>query len=226
MTNALDALWHDLTLLLRSHPWHGIPVGKDAPAIINTYIETVPSDTVKYEIDKRSGFLKVDRPQKYSSICPTLYGFIPQTYCSNAVAELCSERTGRPGIVGDDDPLDICVLSEKVITHGDIIVRAIPIGGFRMIDHGQADDKIIAVMYGDALHSRWTCIEDCPREFVDRLKHYFLTYKDLPGTDERSCEITHIYSHEEACEVIRRARLDYKTRFGRLLAMMEKIGDD
>ncbi|MEI6437290.1 MAG: inorganic pyrophosphatase [Candidatus Omnitrophota bacterium] len=226
MNAELNDLWQDLTLLLRSHPWHGIPVGNDAPMIVNTYIESVPSDTVKYEIDKKSGFLKVDRPQKYSSVCPTLYGFIPQTFCGEAVAGLCQERTGRPNIIGDQDPLDICVLTEKVITHGDIIVRALPIGGFRMIDHGQADDKIIAVMLGDALHSRWTRLEDCPREFVDRLKHYFLTYKDLPGTDERSCEITHIYSHEEACDVIHRARQDYKARFPRLLSMMEKISDD
>ena len=172
MNEDLNSLWQSLALLLRSHPWHGIPIGEDSPNIINTYIETVPSDTVKYEIDKKSGFLKVDRPQKYSSICPTLYGFIPQTYCSTHVADLCRERTGRSSVVGDDDPLDICILTEKVITHGDIIVRAIPIGGFRMIDQGQADDKIIAVMHGDALYSQWNNIEDCPRSFIDRLKHY------------------------------------------------------
>ena len=79
MNNELHTLWRSLSLLLRSHPWHGIPIGQDWPYQINTYIETVPTDTVKYEIDKKSGFLKIDRPQKYSSICPTLYGFIPQT---------------------------------------------------------------------------------------------------------------------------------------------------
>lgn len=226
MNEEIKDLWQNLALLLRSHPWHGIPVGEDVPRTVNTYIETVPSDTVKYEIDKKSGFLKVDRPQKYSSICPTLYGFIPQTYCSTNIAELCRERTGRDYIVGDDDPLDICVLTEKVITHGDIIVRAVPIGGFRMIDQGQADDKIIAVMTGDGLYSQWNNIEDCPRSFIDRLKHYFLTYKDLPGTDDRACEITHIYGREEAREVIRRAREDYKARFGQLAAMMDLVADD
>ncbi len=226
MNEETKDLWQNLALLLRSHPWHGIPVGEDVPRTVNTYIETVPSDTVKYEIDKKSGFLKVDRPQKYSSICPTLYGFIPQTYCSTNIAELCRERTGRDYIVGDDDPLDICVLTEKVITHGDIIVRAVPIGGFRMIDQGQADDKIIAVMTGDGLYSQWNNIEDCPRSFIDRLKHYFLTYKDLPGTDDRACEITHIYGREEAREVIRRAREDYKARFGQLAAMMDLVADD
>ncbi len=226
MTADKNRLWRSLALLLRSHPWHGIPIGEDAPKVVNTYIETVPSDTVKYEIDKKSGFLKVDRPQKYSSICPTLYGFIPQTYCAKNIADFCSERIGRPGIVGDDDPLDICVLTEKVISHGDIIVRAIPIGGFRMIDQGQADDKIIAVMNGDGLYSQWQNIEDCPRAFTDRLKHYFLTYKDLPGADERICEITHVYGREEALEVIRRSRKDYHERFTDLESMMASITDE
>lgn len=226
MTNDFNAMWQNLALLLRSHPWHGIPIGEDSPKMINTYIETVPSDTVKYEIDKKSGFLKVDRPQKYSSICPTLYGFIPQTYCSDNIADLCRERTGRHQIVGDEDPLDICVLTEKVISHGDIIVRAMPIGGFRMIDQGQADDKIIAVMVGDGLYSQWQNIEDCPRAFIDRLRHYFLTYKDLPGTEDRACEITHVYGREEAREVIRRSREDYLARFGQLASMMDAIADD
>lgn len=219
-------LWQSLAYLLRSHPWHGIGIGKDAPEIINTYIETVPTDTVKYEIDKKSGFLKVDRPQKYSSICPTLYGFIPQTYCGKHIAEFCSERIGRPGVVGDDDPLDICILTEKTISHGDIIIRATPIGGFRMIDYGQADDKIIAVMQADGLYSQWQHVSDCPSAFIDRLKHYFLTYKDLPGSDERHCEITHIYDREEALEVIQRARKDYMEKFTHLAGMMQDLQDD
>ena len=226
MDKALNSFWQSMSLLLRSHPWHGIEIGENSPKIVNTYIETVPSDTVKYEIDKKSGYLKVDRPQKYSNICPTLYGFIPQTYCSKNIAELCRERTGRDKIVGDEDPLDICVLTEKVIEHGDIIVKAMPIGGIRMIDGGNADDKIVAVMQGDGLYSQWNNIEDCPRAFTDRLKHYFLTYKDLPGSDERSCEITHIYGREEAMEVIRRARMDYSERFGKLEAMMDALVDD
>lgn len=226
MNDDLKSLLRSLGLLLRSHPWHGIPIGKDAPQQVNTYIETVPTDTVKYEIDKKSGFLKVDRPQKYSSICPTLYGFIPQTYCARHIAQLCSERTGRPDIVGDDDPLDICVLTEKSITHGDIIVSAIPIGGFRMIDNGQADDKIIAVMHTDGLYSQWNDVGDCPPAFIDRLKHYFLTYKDLPGSNERMCEITDIYDREEALHVIRRARQDYLEKFPKLELMMQDILED
>lgn len=226
MNNDFKDLWQSLALLLRSHPWHGISIGKEAPEMVNTYIETVPTDTVKYEIDKKSGFLKVDRPQKYSSICPTLYGFIPQTYCGGRIAALCRERVRRPSIVGDDDPLDICVLTEKTISHGDIIVRAIPIGGFRMIDQGQADDKIVAVMHGDGLYSQWRDVNDCPPAFIDRLKHYFLTYKDLPGSDERLCEIADIYNREEALEVIRRARQDYGEKFAHLESMMKDVLED
>ncbi len=226
MNNDLNNLWQSLALLLRSHPWHGITIGKDAPQVVNTYIETVPTDTVKYEIDKKSGFLKVDRPQKYSSICPTLYGFIPQTYCGTHIAELCRKRTGRPNIVGDDDPLDICVLTEKSITHGDIIIGAIPIGGFRMIDNGQADDKIIAVMNTDDLYGQWNNVGDCPHTFIDRLKHYFLTYKDLPGSDERLCEITAVYDRKEALDVIQRARQDYHEKFPHLESMMKEILED
>src|SRR5208283_4482021 len=107
-----------------------------------------------------------------------------------------------------------------------IIVRANPIGGFRMIDRGQADDKIIAVMHGDALYSQWHNIEDVPRSFIDRLKHYFLTYKDIPGSDERICEITHVFGREEAMEVIRCARRDYQEKFIILEQMMSAINED
>ncbi|MCE1165923.1 MAG: inorganic diphosphatase, partial [Bacteroidetes bacterium] len=120
--------------LLKAHPWHGVYIGKGAPEIVSTYIEIVPTDTLKFELDKQSGYLKIDRPQLFSNICPTPYGLIPQTYCGNRVAEFCCDKTGRKGIKGDGDPLDICVLTEKVITHNDIILNAVPIGGLRMID--------------------------------------------------------------------------------------------
>ena len=96
--------------LFKRHPWHGVSIGAEAPALVTCYIEIVPTDTVKYELDKTTGHLKIDRPQKYSSVCPTLYGLLPQTYCGERVAEACRQRTGRPNIVGDGDPLDICVL--------------------------------------------------------------------------------------------------------------------
>jgi inorganic pyrophosphatase len=197
----------------KSHPWHGISIGENAPQILTAFIEIVPTDTVKYEIDKTTGYLKIDRPQKFSNVVPTLYGFIPQTYCDRKVAEFAAERSGREVVKGDGDPLDICVLSEKVITHGDIIMQAIPIGGFRLIDKGEADDKIIAIMKGDEVFEGWKDIKDCTTAVIDRLKHYFLTYKNIPGAERPTCEITDIYGREEAYEVISRAREDYRNKF-------------
>jgi inorganic pyrophosphatase len=195
----------------RAHPWHGISIGEKSPDIVNVYIEIVPSDTVKYEIDKESGYLKIDRPQKFSNIIPALYGFIPQTYCGKSVAQLSSDKTGKQNLKGDGDPLDICVLSERNITHGDILLKAIPIGGFRLIDRGEADDKIIAVMVNDEVYKDFKDLSDCPEAIVNRLKHYFLTYKNMPGFEEHLCEITEAYGREEAIEVIKRSQHDYNT---------------
>jgi len=197
----------------KSHPWHGVPIGPDAPRVVTTYIEIVPGDTVKYELDKLTGHLKVDRPQRYSNVCPTLYGLIPRTYCGDTVAQRCMEKTGRTGISGDGDPVDICILSEKTITHGDILMEARPIGGLRMIDDQEADEKIIAVMKGDALYEYFQDIHECPAALVERLKHYFLTYKDSPGSEHRQCEIVEVYGREEAHEVIRLSQEDYRINF-------------
>ena len=197
----------------KSHPWHGISIGENVPQVVTAFIEIVPTDTVKYEIDKETGYLKIDRPQKFSNVVPTLYGFIPQTYCDAKVAEYAALKSGKHVVKGDGDPLDICVLSEKTITHGDIILQAIPIGGFRLIDKGEADDKIIAIMKGDEVFEGWKDISDCTEAVIDRLKHYFLTYKNIPGAEKPTCEITHIYGREEAYEVIRRSQEDYKNKF-------------
>jgi inorganic pyrophosphatase len=194
----------------KAHPWHGISPGKKAPEIVTAFIEIVPTDTVKYEVDKDSGYLKIDRPQKFSNIIPALYGFIPQTYCGELSAEFSAAKSGKESLVGDGDPLDICVLSERMITHGDIILQAIPIGGFRMIDNCEADDKIIAVMVTDEVYREWKDITHCPQSIVQRLKHYFLTYKNMPGMENHVVEITHTYGKEEAWEVIRRSMSDYR----------------
>jgi len=206
-------------LRYKSHPWHGVEIGKDAPEILTCYIEMVPTDTVKYEVDKVSGYLKLDRPQKYSNVVPALYGFIPQTYSGKRVAAFCAEKTGSSKILGDKDPIDICILTEKEITHGDILVRARPIGGFRMIDGEEADDKIIAVLNNDAVYGDYKDITDCPDLILDRLKHYFLTYKDLPG-NKANTEITHTYGIDEAHEVIKRSMEDYHERFNDLESML------
>lgn len=200
---------------LQAHPWHGVDPGPRVPERVTAYIEIVPTDTVKYELDKASGLLRVDRPQRFSSLCPTLYGFVPQTYCGAEVGARCAERTGRTGIVGDADPLDICVLSERSMERNAFLLEAIPLGGLRMIDGNQADDKILAVLAGDALYGEAKDLDDFPKTLVDRLRHYFLTYKQIPGEGGiRQVEIPEIYGRDEAHEVIRRSQRDYRAKFG------------
>jgi len=202
----------DDSILYRSHPWH-VSLGENAPQVVNCYIEIVPSDTVKYELDKMTGILKVDRPQKFSSLCPTLYGFLPQTYSGELTAQHCMERSGEKGIVGDSDPLDICVLTESVIPRGDIMLEAHPIGGFRLIDGDEADDKIIAVLMGDFVYEKFKDIKECPEKLIERLRHYFLTYKDSPERMNSKVRIAHIYGAEEALKVINLGRQDYRNKF-------------
>lgn len=199
--------------LFKPHPWHGIPVGEECPKIVTAYIEMVPSDTVKYEIDKLTGYRKVDRPQKFSNYLPALYGFVPQTLCDEHVRDYAELMSGKKVDHGDGDPLDICVLTERNITSGDIILEAIPIGGFRMIDNGEADDKIIAVLKQDEIYGGLKDVADCPATLIDRLKHYFLTYKNMPGHEKKAVEITHVYGREEAQEVILRSMKDYSEKF-------------
>ena len=199
--------------LYKLHPWHGIPVGKDCPNIITAYIEMVPADTVKYEIDKLTGYRKVDRPQKFSNYVPALYGFVPQTYCGEQVRAYAELMSGKKVSKGDGDPLDICVLTERNITSGDIILEAIPIGGFRMLDRDEADDKIIAVLKQDEIYGSLKDVSDCPATLINRLKHYFLTYKNMPGQENKAVEITHVYGRDEAHEVILRSMKDYTNTF-------------
>ena len=211
----MQPLWKLLGVLFKAHPWHGISPGEHVPDLVQCFIEVVPSDTLKYEIEKVSGYLKVDRPQKYSNICPALYGFIPQTFCGESVAAYSSAKTGRT-LEGDSDPLDICVLTDRPVQHGNVLVECVPIGGFRMLDQNEADDKIIAVLKEDATYGSWTDISDVPAPMLNRLSHYFLTYKQAPGALTSSCEIAATYGREEAGEVIRLSLSDYQSRFGDL----------
>lgn len=213
---SIDPIGKLFDLRFKSHPWHGIDIGPDAPKQLTCFIEMVATDTVKYEIDKASGYLTVDRPQKYSNILPALYGFLPQTYCGEKVGAKSAAMTGRTDVVGDGDPLDVCVLTEKEIAHNSILVQAHPIGGFRMIDGDEADDKIICTLHGDAVYETYNDISECPESVVNRLKHYFLTYKDMPGAPI-TCEITHIYGREEAEEIVRLAMDDYRRHVEHLL---------
>ncbi|MEZ4938003.1 MAG: inorganic pyrophosphatase [Crocinitomicaceae bacterium] len=202
-----------LGMRFKSHPWHGIELGNDFPNLVNSFIEIVPSDKIKYEVDKESGYLIIDRPQKYSSYPPALYGFIPKTYCGDKTAAYCMEATGRTGIVGDEDPIDIMVITERQVDHGDIIAQAIPVGGFRMLDGGESDDKIIAVLKDDQAYGNIQDISELPSAIVDRLKHFFVTYKDLPGNPTK-VEITHTYGAEEAKKIIELTAQDYADKYG------------
>lgn len=193
----------------RPHPWHGLEVGPDPPSIVHAYIEITPFDQVKYEADKTTGYLRVDRPQRTSSLPPTLYGFVPRTYCAERVGAL-SAATRK----GDGDPLDICVLSERPINRSEVILNARVIGGIHMVDHGEADDKIIAVLQNDAVWGNADDISAIPEMLVERLRHYFATYKLIPGQEAR-VQIEKVYGCEHARKVIEAAIEDYEVHFGK-----------
>jgi inorganic pyrophosphatase len=193
----------------RPHPWHGLEVGPKPPQILNAFIEITPFDLMKYEVDKVSGYLRVDRPQRSSAQHPTLYGFVPRTYCDERVRKL------SPGAKrGDGDPLDICVLSERAITRNEIIVRCRVIGGLQMIDGGEADDKIVAVLENDYVWGAARDVSDVPSVLVERLQHYFLTYKLVPGRRPQA-RIARVYGRQYALRVVKAAMADYEAAFPR-----------
>lgn len=188
----------------RPHPWHGLEAGREPPVFVNSYIEITPFDLIKYEVDKATGYLRVDRPQRTSSQPPALYGFIPQTYCGEEIARLC------PGALsGDGDPLDICVLSERPITRSEVIVPSRVVGGIQLLDRGEADDKIIAVLEGDLMWSNVSDLADVPTILVERLQHYFSTYKLVPH-QEAQINVQRVYGIDHAKAVVEAAMRDYQ----------------
>ncbi len=192
----------------RPHPWHGLEVGANPPSLVHAYIEITPFDHVKYEIDKKTGYLRVDRPQRTSSHPPTLYGFVPRTYCGHRVREL-SPKTEK----GDGDPMDICVLTERNVDKAEVILNARVIGGMQMVDGGEADDKIIAVLDNDEFYGEIQDVSELPAVLVERLRHYFLTYKLVPGK-ENKVSIEEIYGRERAEKVIKASMEDYIDEYG------------
>lgn len=193
----------------RPHPWHGLEIGPDAPRIIHAYIEITPFDLVKYEVDKITGYLRVDRPQRTSSQPPTLYGFIPRTYCGNNVGELSPNAKK-----GDNDPLDICVFSERPINRSEVILNARVVGGLLGVDGGDADDKIVAVLENDNVWGDINDISDLPDILVERLRHYFSTYKLVPGEEPRMI-VEDTYGREHAMKVVEAAIQDYDDVYGK-----------
>jgi inorganic pyrophosphatase len=174
---------------------------------VHAYIEITPFDVVKYEIDKVTGYMEVDRPQRTSSLPPTLYGFVPRTYCGDRVKALSPSA-----LRGDGDPLDICVISERPLTRSEVVLTARVVGGLQAIDGGEADDKIFAVLQNDEFWQHVDDVSELPRILVERLRHYFATYKMEPG-GRSLMEIKRVLDRDQALEVVAAAIADYEDTF-------------
>ena len=174
-----------------SHPWHGVPPGDQAPRIVNAVIEIPQGSRAKYEIDKESGLLKLDRVIYSSFYYPCNYGFIPQTY-------------------GDDkDPLDILVISTLSV-QALCLMEAKVIGVMQMIDSGDADDKIIAVAAHDPGVNHYNNIEELPPHFFDELRHFFEEYKRL---ENKTVTVNEFGDKATALTIIEDAVKTYKEQF-------------
>lgn len=173
------------------HPWHGVDYGDQAPRLVNAVIEIPQGSRAKYEIDKPSGLLRLDRVIYSSFYYPTNYGFIPQTY-------------------GDDkDPLDILVISSLSIQPM-CLVTAKVIGVMQMIDGGDADDKIIAVAAHDPSINYINNIEELPKHFFGELRHFFEEYKTL---ENKSVKVEEFQDKSMALKIIQEAIEAYKKNF-------------
>ena len=151
------------------HPWHSLEIGKDAPEVVNAVIEIPMGSKVKYELDKRSGLIRVDRILYGAVFYPANYGFIPQTYCE------------------DKDPLDILVFCQEPLYPRSIVESRV-IGSMAMVDDGAADDKIIAVMTGDPAFMDYDDISQLPEFLLNELRKFFEDYKKLEKNKEVAVE--------------------------------------
>ncbi len=192
----------------RPHPWHGLEVGPNPPDLVYAYIEMTSFDRIKYEVDKETGYLYVDRPQRTTSLTPTLYGFIPRTFCGERVQDLSKNAKA-----GDGDPLDICVVSERPINRAEIFCNAIVVGAIQLRDNDEADDKIIAVLENDHIYGDIRDIEDLPEVIVERQQHYFRTYK-MVGGKEPDIKILGVVGPNKAKKIVSAAIEDYQDAFG------------
>jgi inorganic pyrophosphatase len=137
-----------------------------------------------------------------------MYGYFPSPNCAQRVAALSSSGVDT----ADGDPLDICVISERPITRSEILLEARVVGGIRMIDRGEADDKVVAVLDNDPYYTETQDISQVPKAIVDRLLHYFSTYKLMPGT-ENQISVSGVYGHHHAVEVVQAALADYQESY-------------
>jgi inorganic pyrophosphatase len=173
------------------HPWHGAHYGTNAPQLVNGLIEISQGSRSKYEIDKDTGLLRLDRVIYSSFIYPVNYGFIPQT------------------LGQDGDPLDILVICSQSIQPL-CLVEATVIGNMQMIDQGERDDKIIAVAAKDPMVNHIKDVEELPGHFFSELKQYFEQYKVL---ENKVVEIDKFQSKADAYKVIEEAIAYYKEKF-------------
>jgi inorganic pyrophosphatase len=163
------------------NPWHDVKVGDDAPNIVNAIIEIPKKSRAKYELDKETGLLKMDRVLFSSMHYPCNYGFIPSTYCD------------------DKDPLDILVISHERI-HPFCLLEAKVIGALEMIDGGEKDDKIIAVAANDVTVNHINDIDDLAPHFVKELRQFFESYKELEG---KEVEIKELFDKKKAQAIVK-----------------------
>ncbi|MFN5225038.1 MAG: inorganic diphosphatase [Bacteroidota bacterium] len=173
------------------HPWHGVPSGKQAPRVVNAIIEIPQGSRCKYEIDKASGLLKLDRVIYSSFYYPINYGFIPQSYG------------------GDKDPLDILVITTLPVQPL-TLMEAKVIGVMQMVDSGEPDDKIIAVAANDPGVNHYNNIEELPQHFFDELRHFFEEYKKL---ENKSVLVEDFGDKAKAVEIISTALTFYQETF-------------
>lgn len=174
------------------NPWHDVRIGKESPDVVNAIIEIPTNSRAKYELDKESGLLKMDRVL-YSSInYPANYGFIPRTYCD------------------DQDPLDILVLSQIDVVPM-CIVQAKVIGVMRMLDEGEADDKIIAVALNDMSVNHFNDISELPEHFIKLMRNFFEDYKKL---ENKSVKVEDFQNKGVAMEIVEQSIKDYQGKFG------------
>ena len=178
-----------------AHPWHDVSPGEEVPRDFQALIEIPLGSNVKYEMDKASGLLKVDRIIHSAVFYPANYGFIPQTYAE------------------DNDPLDVLVLCQEPVQPL-ALIRARAIGLMTMIDSGASDDKVIAVATNDPEFSQYIEARDLPAHRLLVLKRFFSDYKQLEGKQVQVEDIRPSYA---AVTVIERALARYKKEREKLL---------
>ncbi len=173
------------------HPWHGVSLGPKAPELVPAVIEVPKGSKNKYELDKESGLIKVDRVLYSSVQYPANYGFIPQTLCE------------------DNDPLDILVLGQEPV-YPLTIMFAKPIGVMKMVDQGEADDKIIAVHADDPEYKDYSSLKELPRHRMIEIKRFFEDYKAL---EKKQVKVKDFLGKEKALEIIKASILMYRKKY-------------